>query len=271
MSINAMRIVWEKFPRGGSEMLVMLALADWCDDDGRSLYPSMNSIARKSRLSRSQTQRIVHRFVAEGFLEVVENSTGGDHKKTPHYWLRLDRLTGCTGATRRMGASRRADAVYGSHGCGVRVAPVRPNPSLTISSSNHQGDSPSASHRAPSSRRLPACPPCPVQAIVDAYHEAMPDNPRVKVVNAARKRTIAARWQEASRLACRPFDGGYETQTAGLAKWHEFFTICARSTFLTGHAPPQPGRPPFVADIDFLTSPSGFAHCLENKYHREMA
>jgi hypothetical protein len=112
-------------------------------------------------------------------------------------------------------------------------------------------------------------PACPAEEIVRLYHEAMPDNPRVRVLNDARRKTIRARWKEAAALNCKPF--GYSDREEGIAAWHCFFEICAESEFLTGRAPPQPGKPPFVADIDFLMSPSGFARCLENKYHREVA
>lgn len=110
---------------------------------------------------------------------------------------------------------------------------------------------------------------CPVEQIVAAYHRHMPGNPRVKVINAARRGTIKARWKEAAKLTCKPF--GYETVPGGIAAWEDFFEICAQSPFLTGRATPQPGRPPFVADIDFLMAPASFAKCLENKYHREGA
>lgn len=110
---------------------------------------------------------------------------------------------------------------------------------------------------------------CPVEEIIALYHEAMPSNPRVKVANQARKGAIKARWLEASRLTCKPF--GYATRADGLAAWRVFFETCSESRFLTGRTTPQPGKPPFIADIDFLMSPSGFAKCLENKYHREAA
>ncbi|CAK1286415.1 Replication protein 15 [Burkholderia pseudomallei] len=110
---------------------------------------------------------------------------------------------------------------------------------------------------------------CPVERIVAAYHHHMPDNPRVKVLNDKRKRAIAARWREASKLDCKPF--GYSTVEAGLNAWRAFFTVCAQSEFLTGKARAQPGKPPFIADIDFLMSPEAFAKCLENKYHRDAA
>lgn len=137
MAINAMRIVWEHYPCGGSKMLVMLALADWCDEDGRSLYPSMTAIARKCRLSKSQAQRIVRSFVKNELLEVVANGAGGKPGETPHYWLHLDRMTGRTDATGSAGATGRTDAREGSHGCGERgrmgATQSTIYPSLTIS------------------------------------------------------------------------------------------------------------------------------------------
>lgn len=107
---------------------------------------------------------------------------------------------------------------------------------------------------------------CPTEKIVEAYHRFMSDNPRCKVLNPARRSAIKARWIEASKLQCDPF--GYSTQADGLNSWESFFKVCAESDFLTGKSKPQNGYAVFFADIDFLFSPSGFAKCLENKYHR---
>ena len=112
-------------------------------------------------------------------------------------------------------------------------------------------------------------PACPSGDIVALYHELMPDNPQVKVINDARKRAIRSRWSEAAKLTCSPF--GYSSRSEGLAAWRKFFAVCAESDFLTGKSTPQPGKPAFLADIDFLMSSAGFAKCLENKYHRELA
>ncbi len=110
---------------------------------------------------------------------------------------------------------------------------------------------------------------CPYQQIIDAYHEAMPENPRCKILSASRKAAIKARWTEAAKLTCKPF--GYASRVEGLNAWRGFFEICADSDFLTGKAPGSNGRPSFVADIDFLMRPQRFAQILENKYHREAA
>lgn len=150
------------------------------------------------------------------------------------------------------------------HATGMRPlqssnAPLLSSPLLT----QEQTDKPSVVGSESDNRSLL----CPVKQLVDLYHNAMPDNPRVKVLSDARRKTIAARWKEAATLTCKPF--GYATTEAGLDAWRQFFEVCAESAFLTGRTQPQPGKPPFQADIDFLMSPSGFAKCLENKYHRE--
>ena len=97
----------------------------------------------------------------------------------------------------------------------------------------------------------------------------MPRNPQCRVPNDVRKSAIRACWKQAAALDCEPF--GYATKSAGLAAWRRFFEVCAESKFLTGQAPPLPGKPAFVTDIDFIFSPGGFAKTLENKYHRDAA
>src|SRR5579859_2401768 len=125
MSIDVMTMVWKKYPNGGSALLALLALADWSDDEGLS-FPSMSAISKKTRLSRSQAQRVVHGLIEENFVAVLENSMGGAPGSTPRYQINLDKLrgrmdatpTGSVDATGSVGATGSADAADGPHGCG---------------------------------------------------------------------------------------------------------------------------------------------------------
>jgi len=49
MSVRAMTLVWESALSPPSLKLTALALADWSNDEGGSLHPSMSAIAKKPR------------------------------------------------------------------------------------------------------------------------------------------------------------------------------------------------------------------------------
>lgn len=110
---------------------------------------------------------------------------------------------------------------------------------------------------------------CPYDRLVAAYHECMPDNPRVKKLTETRRRLLRARWNECQKPIGNAF--GYTTEDEGVEKWRDFFATCAQSEFLTGRTTPQPGRAPFVADLEWLIHSGHFIHVLENKYHRGSA
>jgi hypothetical protein len=50
MSVRTLNRVWEASRQTGGALLVLLAIADFADDDGLA-YPSISTLARKARLS----------------------------------------------------------------------------------------------------------------------------------------------------------------------------------------------------------------------------
>lgn len=92
MSIKVMTHVWDGFPAAGSELLVMLALADWCDDRGGSLYPSIKAAGEKARIGEKHARNIMHKFEAERYLAVVGNHFGGKPGTTREYRLNVGKL-----------------------------------------------------------------------------------------------------------------------------------------------------------------------------------
>ncbi|WP_343636849.1 helix-turn-helix domain-containing protein [Roseateles sp.] len=129
MSVKALSIVFDAPIRPPTNKLLAAVMADWCDDRGGSLFPSMSRIAEKVGISRSQAQRIVHSFMEQGLLSVVANGAGGKPGMAPHYRLHLERIaalaeTGGVSATGRIDATGSAGAQEGSHGCAQGVAPM---------------------------------------------------------------------------------------------------------------------------------------------------
>lgn len=79
MSIKVSDRIWKSvYPHAGSELNVLLALADYSDDAGGS-YPAVETLAEKVRLSRSQTQRVLRKLEEGGWLTVEGNRKGGFH------------------------------------------------------------------------------------------------------------------------------------------------------------------------------------------------
>lgn len=92
MSIKVTTLVWANFNGSGAELLTMLALADWADDEGGKLYPSVGAVSKKIRLSESQTRRVLHTLIDKNYLAVVKNHLGGRNKDTRHYHINMIRL-----------------------------------------------------------------------------------------------------------------------------------------------------------------------------------
>ncbi|MDE1141294.1 MAG: hypothetical protein PW999_16805 [Paraburkholderia tropica] len=150
------------------------------------------------------------------------------------------------------------------------AVPVACNDPVAVDvESDADGDPPFALTELLDANRVQKLPPCPVEEIVALYHQYMPRNPPVRVINKTRRRIADARWREAAVMTCEPF--GYGTKVEGLAAWRAYFEVCNESSFLTNQMPPRAGHENWKADFDFLMSENGFTRALENKYHGEAA
>ena len=68
MTVRVMARVWDNGPCNGAERLVLLALADFCDDAGRC-WPAMATIATKACVTERGARNIVRRLEADGWLK----------------------------------------------------------------------------------------------------------------------------------------------------------------------------------------------------------
>jgi DNA-binding transcriptional regulator YhcF (GntR family) len=209
LSIKVMTWVWDAFPASGSELLAMLALADWANDDGGSLYPSIRAIADKIRVSESQARRILRKFEADGYLSVVGNHGGGAPGTTRNYRLNvtsikalsvqkeLDKTTGCMGATPGM------DARDGLHGCARGVASVRETGGMGATQTTNE---PSDNHQEQNSHAADAPDPIPDEP---PETPAVKFNPKAALAAAGVDPKVAADW-----LAVRKTKKAALTETA---------------------------------------------------------
>lgn len=94
-------------------------------------------------------------------------------------------------------------------------------------------------------------PNCPHEALVNLYHEVLPNLREVRVLNDTRRGYLRSLWK----------------QHPDLGWWRRYFHHVSQSGFLCGRVDGRDGKPPFVADLEWITKPSNFAKITEGKYH----
>src|SRR5690606_38380458 len=93
MSVKVMTAVFERYPVGGGEMILALALADHADDDGTKVFPSIEHLMVKTRQSRRTVQYQLRRMEESGWLILVKNGHGG-RGQSREYRISLEWIKG---------------------------------------------------------------------------------------------------------------------------------------------------------------------------------
>lgn len=255
MSVRIMAKVWEFYPGGGTDLLALLALADWSDDEGRC-FPSMASISKKIRLKERQAQRVVHGLIDDGFVQVVGNAFGGAPGTSRQYRINISRLTGViydTPVTQDTGVMEDGDGCHPRRGTGVTHDTLTTNePSLTI---NHS-DQASPAHRIKSE-----IPDCPHQQLIGLYAKHLPEMPQPRIWDGKRSENLRARWRwvlTAKKSNGRRYASDLDS---ALNFFDRFFGYVAASDFLTGRDGRWSG-----CDLAWLVKAENFAKVIEGKY-----
>lgn len=91
MSIEVMSLVWKSSQHRGSSLLVLLAIADFCHDDGRGAWPSVKTLAVKARLKERAVQYALADLESSGEL-IVQRKAGP--RDVNLYEIQVDKLSG---------------------------------------------------------------------------------------------------------------------------------------------------------------------------------
>lgn len=79
MSVHASAYVWEHSKHKGSELLLLLAIADFAHANGFA-FPSVLTLARRIRMSERNTQRLIQKLASSGELKVkTQAGPNGTH------------------------------------------------------------------------------------------------------------------------------------------------------------------------------------------------
>lgn len=145
MSIRVSTLVWDHADVSGTDLLVLLVIADHAADDGSNAWPSVETIARKCRVSARTVQRSIRTLGEQRLIEVRRqgggNSDTRSDRRPNRYRVAVENLgSGVTEVSPRLldGVTRVTER--GDTGGTDGVTPVSPKPSLTTQELTHARD-----------------------------------------------------------------------------------------------------------------------------------
>jgi hypothetical protein len=77
VSIRVMTAVWDHADASGGELVVLLAMADWADDEGRKCFPKQVTLAKKARMTDRGVRKCLASLVEKGYIERIGRLGGG--------------------------------------------------------------------------------------------------------------------------------------------------------------------------------------------------
>lgn len=93
MSIRVMSAVWASNRYASGSLLILLAMADYANDDDNTCRPAIPSLAAKARLSERQVHRILRQFEADGVIAAVGEYPSRRGKPITIYQINVAALT----------------------------------------------------------------------------------------------------------------------------------------------------------------------------------
>jgi len=106
-------------------------------------------------------------------------------------------------------------------------------------------------------------PKVPVDQVLEAYHELLPDLPKVRIMDDRRRKAIASFWRWV--MTSKKTDGTRRAASAAEAvDWtRAYFGRAAENDFLMGRGTRSAGHENWRCDLDFLLSDKGRRHGIE--------
>ncbi|NJD25621.1 MAG: helix-turn-helix domain-containing protein [Betaproteobacteria bacterium] len=144
MSVRTMGRVWDFSQHAGTELLMLLSIADFSDDDGRA-YPSVATLAKKCRMQPRNCRYLLRALEDSGELSVVPN---GGPKGANLYRINLDALGLQRSAGGQSLAGVQHSAATPATHCRAPMQRSAAKPSV-----NHQEPSEGKKHRSRSAER----------------------------------------------------------------------------------------------------------------------
>ena len=255
-----MAAVWQGSRHSGSELLMLLAIADFSDDQGRA-FPSISRLAVKCRTKPRYAMRLLASLLASGELEVRKGKgMQGPGGTTNLYRIALNRLAP-QAVTPGALVTQSALVTQGAAGS-------EPEDRKVVSLGSHE---PSLNHQEPSiqSKRHPKTSACPHRELLKMFAAKVGELPHPRPetwIESKSGEAMAARWAWVTTATRENGERYAETPADGLAWFEKFFDRVAVSDFLTG----RDGKWT-KCSLHWLVKKDNFAKVVDGNYSDRVA
>ena len=155
MSIRVMSRAWDHSAHCGSELLMLLAIADFADDEGRA-YPAVPTLAAKCRMSARNANMLLTKLRESGELEI---RIGAGPRGTNMYRIRLT-------APLKPASSLTPEAHFTPEAA-FTLKPASPTPEAGFPIPlKPASDEPSLNHQEPKKKRERLSPPVAASSLL---------------------------------------------------------------------------------------------------------
>lgn len=254
MSAYNIKWIWDQ-QITAVQKLVLFALNEHCNPahgDWRC-FPSQKTLAKLTGLSDRTIRASMAELEKLGLIRVAHQYDGQRRQQNNMYWLNAPFIGAEADSARveAVSAPLEANAPPGRKELpGGRWKELPTNPLIEEPLNRNPVVRGDLTVTSGSRKRAPAVL---VSDVVDLYHEMLcPPLPKVEKLTDTRRGLIQQRWRE---------------DLSEIDHWRNFFAHVKQSDFLMGRTTSRDGRPPFRADLEWLTRPANFAKIAEDKYH----
>ncbi len=260
MSVRVISAVFAASQHSGTDLVMLLALADVSDDDDRS-YPAVATLARKCRIQPRNANYVIKALQASGELRVLQNE---GPRGTNLYRIMLAQL----------GIAKPLQGTAALQ-CFAPLQCSAPPPATQCAKPlQHSADEPSLNRQEPSvtptpsssvapTRKAPLIPSCPYDTILALYNEVLPTMPAARTKTESREKAMAKRWKW---IFTDPKTDGTRratTESDALAWMRSYFERAQKNDFLMGRTSRSAEHTNWRCDLDFLLSDKGLVQVIE--------
>jgi hypothetical protein len=266
MSVRTLTTVWDGSRHSATNLLMLLAIADFADDAGRA-YPSVAGLAAKCRMKPRNANYILADLQRSGELRVLQNKGPSGKNLYQIVFSAMTRKSVAplqdgagvqSGAGLQGGAGLQSLAPTPAMDCAKPLQPIAAEPSL-----NRQ--EPSTSSSSPAGR----LPECPVDEIRKLYNDSLRDEQgalapkRATVSTKDRSRAMSARWKWVFEDVRDDGTCRAATRAEALDWFARYFTKAWQDDHLAGRSNRGAGHERWRCDLDFLLTDKALKRVIE--------